>query len=192
VAAYVVFYYSYIPLRGFSQTVHLQFEQGRNPYANLKLPSGQLVAGQPYNVNAHMHLPRTPSNTAAGNFMIDLQLLGPPATASTEESPALLSERRPAILTYRSPVMEYAHNIMFLPLHVIGWCKESENLVVPLLDHVVFPRDRKSVPSRAKIEIQSPYNLQVYSMKLEFRAQLRGLRYVANIDLLVFPARHPC
>jgi len=177
VIAYVFFYYAYIPERGFSKPVYLQFEQGRNAYAEVDLGSERLVSNQPYDINVKLHVPRTPTNVAAGNFMVQLELRSSLTTRWTDEAPkVLVQERRPAILTYYSTIMEHVYNVARLPLLVTGWRQEAERLDIALMEGVEFARGWKNIPSTARIELQSASQLQVYDMSISFKTRLRGLR----------------
>jgi seipin len=179
VGSYVIFYLSYIPVRGFSLPVYLQFDQGLDLYASLHLPEGRLVSGQPYDVKLHLYMPQTATNAAAGNFMLDLQLLRPASltwSKTTEKTELVAASRRPAILTYYSPLIQHAHNFVALPLYILGWRKESERLVVSLLEDVEFARGWQNIPTEARIKVQSSNQLQIYSAKLTFKTRLKGLR----------------
>jgi seipin len=156
VAAYIIFYVSYIPVRGFTLPLYFQFEQFHNLHALAALPGNRLVSGQPYDVKLHLHLPRTPGNADAGNFMLHLHLQRPQTTGwakVTDASEVIASESRPAILTYYSPLIEHVHNFFALPLYVFGWRKESEKLVVPLIEGIEFARGWQSIPTQARVEI---------------------------------------
>lgn len=181
ITAYVLFYYSYIPQRGFTKPVYLQFDQGRNAYANVDLTSNDLVSGQPYDVNVKIRLPRTASNLAAGNFMVALDLLAPPSgswndVTAPEVPKVIIQERRPAILTYYSTALRYLHNAARLPLYVAGIRTEAETLTVKMFEGVEFGRGRNNRPATARLELQSGTPLQVYDISISFMTRLRGLR----------------
>lgn len=104
VIAYTSFYYSYIPIRGISVPVYLQFDHGTTPASYLtesssvlsretqKWPHGVagvvgLVNRQKYDVSVTMDVPRSRTNLQAGNWMLDLSLRGtPPSTAGRIKS----------------------------------------------------------------------------------------------------------
>jgi seipin len=173
----VAFYLSYVPIRGFTQPIYFQFNAGANPFAIVQLRKGNLVSDQPYDVSVSLNLPRTPSNTAAGNFMVDLQLLGPSTGVVTSGKQELLArESRPAILTYYSPIMEFTHKAVKLPLYILGLRKEAEKLDVPVMEGVEFARGWKNVPTTARIEITNVGHMQVYNSFVSFKTKLRGLR----------------
>lgn len=178
ITAYLLFYFSYIPTRGFSRPIYLQFGPDHHPYGLAKL-SQELVSNQPYDVKAVLHMPRTPSNIEAGNFMLDLKLLAPgvPGTAwNSAKGEVLVQETRPAIMTYHSKVMDHVHKAAALPLYVIGLREEAESLDVKLMEGVEFARGWRNIPATARLELQSEKKLQVYDVKIVFIARLKGLR----------------
>jgi hypothetical protein len=194
VIAYIAFYNSYIPNKGFTRPVYLQFdsvlsgsEHGPSrPWATVDL-GGELISGQPYDISVVLHMPRSQRNKEAGNFMVDVKLLAPllPHVERPEET--LVHSRRPAILTYYSNAMEHVHNAAGLPLHLLGVRKEEEVLVVPMMESVSFEKGWRNVPTRARVEIQSEGTLQVYDARLEVKAQLQGLRWIMyNYRLVSF------
>jgi seipin len=179
VGSYIIFYLSYIPVRGFNLPIYFQFDHGRHLHATVALPVGCLVSGQPYDVKLHLNMPRTPVNADAGNFMLGLQLMAPVSsswTKAVEGVEVIAASRRPAILTYYSPLIQHVHNFVALPLYVIGWRKESETLAVSLIEGVEFPRGWQNIPTEARVEISSPNHLQLYNAKLSFKTRLKGLR----------------
>jgi seipin len=184
VTAYLFFYYSYIPTRGFSRPIYLQFDPDHYPHGTTSL-SRELVSNQRYDVKAILHMPRTPSNTAAGNFMLDLQLLGPitPSVIPSVKAEVLAHERRPAILTYQSPTMEHVHRAAALPLYITGLRQESEALNVKMMESIEFERGWRNVPASARLELRSEGKLQVYDAQVVFTARLHGLRYVYSFSL---------
>ncbi|UPX14583.1 uncharacterized protein EKO05_0005061 [Ascochyta rabiei] len=99
VVAYTSFYYSYIPVRGISIPVYLQFDHGTTPASFLgdssrkfglevqKWPHGVagvkgLVNRQKYDVLVEMVVPRSRTNLRAGNWMVELSLRGPSTSAT--------------------------------------------------------------------------------------------------------------
>jgi len=178
VFAYIVFYAAYVPVRGFSTPVHLQFDPGKHPYASLDLPSGLLVHDQAYDITATLVMPRTRTNRLAGNFMLDIVLLSPEG-GWTEERRVVVKERRAAIMTYKSWLMEGLTVAVRIPCYVLGWGNEAEKLNVDISKGVIFGRGR--IPREGKIEVQSSERLQVYDMALVFRTRLNGMRYVSHV-----------
>ncbi|QDS75353.1 hypothetical protein FKW77_002203 [Venturia effusa] len=180
IVAYVFFYYSYVPTRGFTRPVYLEFGPARHPYGTASL-SRELVSNQHYDVKVILHMPRTPTNTEAGNFMVDLQLLAPVdavAGVLPLKQEVLVHERRPAILTYHSRELELVTKAAALPLYVAGLRQESEELHVKIMEGVEFERGRKHIPTSVRLELQSEQKLQIYDVHVAFTAQLHGLRYL--------------
>ncbi|KAL2810679.1 putative adipose-regulatory protein-domain-containing protein [Aspergillus granulosus] len=179
VLAYGLFYYNVIPQVGLERIVHLQFGEG-HPWGIATLDSG-LVPFQPYDVHVELELPQTPSNLAAGNFMLDLSLLSQPSTSASSgdnTSPQIISRsRRPAILSYASPLISISKKVTFMPLYVLGWQREAERLVVRMMERVEFSRGALNIPGSVRLELHSHTEMQVYVAKVTFRANLTGLRY---------------
>ncbi|KAF2633859.1 hypothetical protein BU25DRAFT_405701 [Macroventuria anomochaeta] len=105
VIAYISFYYTYIPIRGISVPVYLQFDHGTTPisfFGDSSRTFGQeaqkwphavagvhgLVNRQKYDVSVEMVVPRSRGNLGAGNWMVELSLRGP---SSSSASPGIRS-----------------------------------------------------------------------------------------------------
>lgn len=143
-----------------------------------------LASLQQYDVSVTLKLPRTPANHATGNFMLDLTLHSPPQTSvmGTNTSTTLIAHsRRPAILTYTSPLVGTAHTLSRMPLYLIGWKREAETLEVPMFEDLEFARGWRNVPASLALEIQSREQMQVYRVEVNFRAKFRGLRLVTTV-----------
>ncbi|RMZ92114.1 hypothetical protein DV736_g675, partial [Chaetothyriales sp. CBS 134916] len=171
--AYLVFYYNYIPPISLSKTLYLQYGLGKYPFAATAFEPGTLISQQPYDVEILLHMPRTPTNLAAGNFMIDVQLLGPynPLAQSERALTSLLGNislpsisglttlshsRRPAILPYESPTLHLARLALNLPLHVLRLQDlDTNTLRIPIFEYVSFARGSSSVPTHARVELQA-------------------------------------
>lgn len=138
------------------------------------------MSSQPYDVAVTLDLPRTPSNLDVGNFMIDLTLYSRPVgsvlPAAGNQLNPIAQGRRPAILTYTSPLVDVARTVARLPFYVVGWRREAETLEVPMIEKVEFPRGARNLPQSLRLEIQSEGKMQVYSARVEFRARFTGLR----------------
>ncbi|PYH43325.1 seipin [Aspergillus saccharolyticus JOP 1030-1] len=176
--AYAIFYYKFIPQVGIERIVHLQFDDG-HPWGTVFLGS-DLVPLQKYDVQVELELPRTPSNLATGNFMLDLALYSyTSAETGLNTSTSVLSQsRRSAILTYASPLVDTASKLVFMPFYVFGWNREAEKLQVNMFEKIQFPRRRRDVPSSLRLEIHSAEKMQVYTAKVMFKATFTGLRWV--------------
>ena len=140
----------------------------------------KFVHSQPYDVAVTLELPRTPSNLDAGNFMIDLTLLslqsGTGLAAVSNTLSPISHARRPAILTYSSPLVDLARRVVRLPFYVVGSRHEAETLEVQMLEKVEFARGSRNLPQSLRLEIQSDGKMQFYSARVEFRARFTGLR----------------
>jgi seipin len=92
VVAYTSFYYSYIPVRGITVPVYLQFDHGSaSPDTVHKSPYGVanvhgLVSRQKYHVTVEMTVPRSTTNLNAGNWMVGLWMYGPSASGGSVQS----------------------------------------------------------------------------------------------------------
>lgn len=138
------------------------------------------MSSQPYDVAVTLELPRTPSNLETGNFMIDLALYPPPASSvlpgSANAQNPISQSRRPAILTYTSPLVDLARRLVRLPLYLVGWRREAETLEVPMMEKVEFARGSRNLPQSLRLEIQSDEKMQIYSARVEFRIRFTGMR----------------
>lgn len=140
--------------------------------------SGALASLQPYDITLSLHLPRTPSNLAAGNFMLDLSLHPPPdpsTSALNSSAPALARSRRPAILTYASPIVGTARTLSGLPWHVLGW-RESEVVEVRMFEGVRFQRGWRNVPGWVGVGVEADEKMQFYEVGVRIVARFGGLR----------------
>ncbi|KAL9047352.1 MAG: hypothetical protein Q9214_000049 [Letrouitia sp. 1 TL-2023] len=165
------------------------------PHGTANLGSA-LTSAQPYHVSLFLHLPRTPNNLAAGNFMLDLSLLSsakisPTAVTSPLSSKkALAKARRPAILTYASPIIDTASTITGLPWYVIGWKTESEVLQIPMFEGVEFAKGAQNIPQEAMVVVEADQKMQFYEVGIRVIAKFGGLRWIMYhhriISYLVF------
>ncbi|KAI2721646.1 hypothetical protein DTO013E5_788 [Penicillium roqueforti] len=177
--AYGVFYFKFIPTVGLQREVHLQFGDG-NPWGTATFDS-EFVALQPYDVSVTLELPRTPSNLDTGNFMLDLTLFSSRPASSLllgPNSAPISQARRPAIMTYASPLVDVARRVARMPLYVVGWRRESETLEVPMMEQLEFAKGAQNLPQSLRLEIQSYSDMQIYTARVEFRARLTGLRWI--------------
>ncbi|GAB7347181.1 hypothetical protein MBLNU459_g3293t2 [Dothideomycetes sp. NU459] len=190
IAAYILFYWTYVPRIGFSRPIHLQFD----PYNQTAHPWGvttlvpDIVGLQGYDVAVHMRMPRTKQNTNVGNFMIDVALFAPgdKGTAAAmaadisrvPETAILAQSRRPAILTYYSPAVDLFRKASELHWYILGWRHEVEALEISVFEGVSFAKGWRNVPATLRIEMQSSERMQVYDVRVVFRARFRGLRWI--------------
>lgn len=172
-----------------------------HPHGVTSFP-GALVPNQAYDIYLDLHLPRTPTNLQAGNFMLSISLypalpLSPasqrllPSTA-TGTNTTIAHARRPAILTYTSPLTDTASTLASLPLYVLGLSKESETLAVSLFEGVEFAKGAANVPSAAEVIVEADEKMQFYDVGIRIIAKLSGLRWVLYnhriLSFLVFSA----
>ena len=93
--------------------------------------------------------------------------------------PAVLAKsRRPAILTYRSWILEHAHRFLRIPLYLAGWHTESETIAISMMEAVEFDKGARNVPSSLRLELRSKQPLEVYRVAVHFSAKLEGLRWL--------------
>ena len=147
-----------------------------------------LVPNQAYDIYLDLHLPRTPNNLHAGNFMLSLSLLSalPSVSASQGLLPSSITgnhttiahARRPAILTYTSSLTDTASTLASLPLYVLRLTKESESLAVSLFEGVEFAKGAANVPSAAELLVEADEKMQFYDVGIRIIAKLSGLRWV--------------
>lgn len=161
--------------------LHASINSDGHPWGTALIGS-ELVSLQPYDVSVRLQLPRTPSNLAAGNFMLDLALLSHPLDISTGKGAnvstvPMVRSRRPAILTYASPLVDTANRLSYLPLYVVGWHREEEILDVQMMEQVEFSRGWRNLPGSLRLRVESDERMQIYSAKVVFRARFTGLRY---------------
>ncbi|EEH39704.2 TTL domain-containing protein [Paracoccidioides lutzii Pb01] len=179
VAAYWIFYYNYVPQIGLERQVHLQFGDG-HPHGTATL-GAELISGQQYDVSVILYLPRTPSNLAAGNFMLDLKLFSTTDTSNTNTSmkaDLVKGSRRFAILTYASPMVDTVRRVSKIPLYVLGWQREAEGLKVSMMEQAEFGKKKQAMPKVLRLEIQSVERMQIYNVAVRFDARFSGLRWI--------------
>lgn len=162
-----------------------------------------LVTDQPYDVTVELTLPRSRANRDAGNFMVELALVGPEtakaatsvgsgivgtaAKAEVERQEVLAVARRPAMLTWYSEAVENVNKAVVLPWYVLGWRREAETLGVAMMEGVRFERGakRRSVlPEGLRVEVAAVERMQVYGCRVVFEAKLQGLRWAFQLFLL--------
>ena len=119
--------------------------------------------------------------------MLDLSLLAPPSNPASDFIPSfsgsntslvLARSRRPAILTYASPIVDTANTLSGLPWHVLGWKKESETLQVSMFEGVEFVKGWQNVPQSVKVVVDADEKMQFYEVGVRILARFGGLRWV--------------
>ncbi|KAI9725295.1 MAG: hypothetical protein M1828_003310 [Chrysothrix sp. TS-e1954] len=201
ITAYITFHASYVPDISFSRPIHLQFhsEGAHAPYgvASLSAPASSnllgsatspLVSRQAYDISLHLRLPRSPPNLDAGNFMLTLDLLGPgngstDSLSPTEDSityPVLATSSRPALLTYRSPLVRRAGTVLGLVGYTMGWSREEESVDVAMMQGWSAERGWRGLPGSVRVEVVGRGRLEVYEAVVRFQARFGGLRYLMH------------
>ncbi|KAF7853402.1 hypothetical protein EAF04_010696 [Stromatinia cepivora] len=192
VVAYAGFYWSWVPALGVERRVWLQFAPGQHPHGIVPLHNS-VVTRQEYDIQLELHMPRSPSNLKAGNFMVHVNFLGPnyktpssipvvehllPLSRITKNEDVLFSSRRPTILTYESELISGLGKLVNAPLYVLGWKREDEKITVEMAESVRFPRGNKNVPSAVEVVIEKDSEeVQIYGCRIVMRAKLSGLRW---------------
>ncbi|KAI4766834.1 hypothetical protein E4T52_00734 [Aureobasidium sp. EXF-3400] len=190
IAAYLAFYWTYIPRIGFSRPIHLQFDSLESPPWGVANLAPELVSLQPYDVKIQLRLPRTKTNTEIGNFMVETALFAPgekgsvvddsrmPVAKDPTVTKVLASSRRTAILTYYSPVVDLARKATELHWLILGWRLEAETLDIPVFNGVSFAKGWRNVPDTMQIQVQSSARMQIYEANVIFKARFQGLRWI--------------
>ncbi|MCJ1281670.1 hypothetical protein MMC26_000992 [Xylographa opegraphella] len=125
--------------------------------------------------------------------MLDLALLSPSDSISAPAdlvSPALVSSnisgsvlalsRRPAILTYTSPIVDTASKLSSLPWYMLGWRKESEVLEINMFEGVVFSKGWRNIPDKVRLTVEADEKMQFYEVSFRIVARFGGLRWASS------------
>ena len=121
--------------------------------------------------------------------MLDVTLLAPTAKSSTTfsnleyvsaslNSTVLARSRRPAILTYVSPLVDAASTLSGIPFYVLGWKSESEVLTIPVFESVEFPKGWMNVPRFVRVVVEADEKMQFYEVGVKIVARFGGLRWI--------------
>ena len=118
--------------------------------------------------------PSSPTTSPKYSLSSSAPTFFPPGTQEV----ILHSSRRPAILTYRSPIVSTAKTLVALGLHLTGWTTESEVVEVQMFESVEFARGWRNVPSAVRVRVETLGNreMEVYGVTVRFGAKLGGLR----------------
>ncbi|KAF9152532.1 Berardinelli-Seip congenital lipodystrophy 2 (seipin) [Linnemannia schmuckeri] len=187
-AAYLSFYWIYIPQRGHVGQVHLQYDRptvpgviGHGPSAEIDFTRGgrydQFLRGdQAYDISLNLHVPTSEKNVAIGNFMVVVTLL-------RADGKTIMTSSRPGILTYHSAPLKLMKTAWKAVPLVLDWSKEDQIIKLPLIENYV--EDSSNPVARAFVEISTP-DLQVYKSSIHIDAHFHGLRQISTA--LVFMA----
>ena len=121
--------------------------------------------------------------------MLDVSLLASSAKSSTTSSnlehvstslnsTVLAHSRRPAILTYISPLVDTASTLSGIPFYVLGWKSESEVLEVPIFESVEFSKGWMNIPQFVKVFVEADEKMQFYEAGVKIVARFGGLRWI--------------
>ena len=121
--------------------------------------------------------------------MLDVSLFAPSAKASIASSKLdfvtaslnsslLARSRRPATLTYLSPLVDTASTLSGIPFYVLGWKTESEVLEVPMFESVEFSKGWMNVPRFLKVVVEADEKMQFYEIGVKITAKFGGLRWI--------------
>ncbi|KAG9321513.1 hypothetical protein KVV02_001946 [Mortierella alpina] len=178
-AAYLSFYWLYIPQRGHVGQVHLQYGKptvpgviGDGPKAEVDFTRGGrygqfLRADQAYDISVNLLVPASERNVEIGNFMVVVTLL-------RADGKVVRSSSRPAILTYQSTPLKLMRTAWKAVPLVLEWSKEDQVIKVPLIEN--FVEDSFNPVTSALVSISTP-ELQVYRSTIHIDAHFQGLRY---------------
>ncbi|KAI1434054.1 hypothetical protein GGR50DRAFT_442080 [Xylaria sp. CBS 124048] len=194
---YPVFYYNYVPKKLVTLPIHLQYNDGPNPYGVVGL-SADLMLEQAYDVSIELTLPRSPVNLKHGNFMMALYAMktashNPAFAFTAPEDPRehvtkenlIFSSRRLALIPYEDPLVTTASRIFFLLYHIVfSRAAETVTLSVPMAEMVEF---KDMLPLSFLVDVQAGQTLQVYSSTMILVARLSGVRWLMyNHRILAF------
>ncbi|KAF9929208.1 Berardinelli-Seip congenital lipodystrophy 2 (seipin) [Linnemannia zychae] len=181
-AAYLSFYWVYIPQRGHVGPVHLQYDRptapgviGHGPTAEIDFTRGgrynQFLRGdQAYDISMNLLVPTSEKNVAIGNFMVMVTLL-------RADGKTIMTSSRPGILTYQSTPLRLMKTAWKAVPLVLDWSKEDQVIKLPLIEN--FIEDSSNPVARAYIEISTP-DLQVYRSTIHIDAHFHGLRQLST------------
>ena len=121
--------------------------------------------------------------------MLDTALHAPPSKppvsatdpsylAKITDTTILAHSRRPAILTYVSPLVDTASTLSGIPFYVLGWKTESEVLEVPIFEGVEFAKGWTNVPRTVKVVVEADEKMQFYEAGVKIVARFGGLRWM--------------
>ncbi|KAK9453504.1 putative adipose-regulatory protein-domain-containing protein [Dipodascopsis uninucleata] len=86
----------------------------------------------------------------------------------------LMEAKRPAILDWKSTLLESLETIVLLPLIMTGWCKQSQSLCVEMIDYWQFNSSYR--PQYVAVAIDK--SVQIYESWIVWRVKWHGIRYL--------------
>ncbi|KAF4122682.1 Variant SH3 domain [Geosmithia morbida] len=202
--ASALFFQNFVPDQVLSVPVYLQYGSSPHPYGVASLTAPWIKSAQDYDVSVTLTLPPSRPNEERGNFMVSLHLLDRDVTPRLLEAAqefssrrdrhhyhhaaqggfgdqggVVFSSRRPALVPYVDPVVSAASRTLFLFYHVLFPGARTHEVTVRLAERVAFGRAH-SLPASAFVELEAGQDLQTYDVRLNFTAQLRGLRWLMH------------
>ncbi|KAI7226661.1 hypothetical protein KC330_g8737 [Hortaea werneckii] len=180
ITAYILFYYAYVPNLTFSRTIHLQFDAvhtnqivNRHPYGAATL-APDIITDQAYDVAIELSLPRTPDNIAAGNFMLQVDMLA--AAGGKGTAGATTPE-------YITP--EYPFS---LPSPTPTTTDPSAPAAAPATPNLLASSRRSAILPYRSWPVEALYKLtELHWYLLNFRSETEVL-HVPMFEGIVFPA----
>jgi hypothetical protein len=139
------------------------------PKAEFLLNNGQklLSSGQYYHISLQLQAPESPVNEAVGVFMVNITLY-------TTGQQFLSTSARPAMVKYKSFMLQTLSTIVFaVPLLLGVWSQEQE-INVPLYEAYYEPYGDGTIS--ATVSVLNPH-IQLYSATLTIDANFGGFTY---------------
>eukprot|EP00963_Diacronema_lutheri_P001802 scaffold116_cov334-Pavlova_lutheri.AAC.22 len=96
-----------------------------------------LPAKQKFDLVVEMKLPESEQNLQLGMFQVTAELL------TMDNTTIIASASRPAIIQYRSRLVQLGRTVLFLPFLVVDWYTEAQKLHLTMFRNIA---DTKSVP----------------------------------------------
>jgi seipin len=126
------------------------------------------MVGQPYKVFLHIDVPESPKNQNLGMFMVCAEM--------RDQNTNLRGHScRPAILHYKSQLLQTISTWILSPLLILGFKEERQHIPVELFSN--YEDDQAHPVTEVYVEIQSR-NIEFYSVQLHVTAHFTGLRYI--------------
>ncbi|KAJ8098613.1 putative adipose-regulatory protein-domain-containing protein [Lipomyces tetrasporus] len=94
--------------------------------------------------------------------------------ASVLQDITLLAARRPAILTYKSDLLDALETVLFFPAYASGWKQQSDVLQVSMINEWVLNNNSK-IPRFAAVQLDPA--VQVYDARVVFEVEWTGVRW---------------
>ena len=130
--------------------------------------------------------------------MLDVSLHGPSQEEFSDTASSVLAKeqdavskgqilahsRRPAILTYASPLVDTASTLTWLAFYIFGWSSESEHLAISVFEGFEFSTGVDNLPQSITVALEAfhsehdPRALQIYECRVRIVARLGGLKWL--------------